>query len=62
MNLENVKYPWVLAKYKDDAWDVELRNFEAVPDSQLAELHHHAVKALFSYRRELIRQRDREKD
>ena len=61
MNLENVKYPWLLAKMKNGGWEIELRNFEKVPDSQLEQIYHNSIKEKHRTRVQLIRERGRAK-
>ena len=37
MNLDNVKYPWMLIKFKDNT-EIELKNCERLPEGRLARI------------------------
>lgn len=60
MNLENVKYPWMIAKYKGAIWEIEMKNCEMLPDTEMIALHAKAIKHLQIIKGRAVRTRDAE--
>lgn len=53
MNLDNVKYPWMLIKFKENGTEILMKNAERLPEGRLGriqqmlamELHNHKKHA-----------------
>ena len=45
---------------KNGGWEIELRNFERIPESQLEHIFHNSIKELHRMRVQIVQEKDRE--